>query len=141
MSENGFCPMNDNQDCRQNRYRFVIACYCTCGHYLNHLLPDCFQISYINYFCRTLAQVRILDLSDNQDGRQDGRHLSVYICGHSNLVIYHPSSSKFQIWITFIKLLFMSEYGSCPMNDNQDCRQNRHPLLIAEHYAGPFVGV
>ena len=23
----------------------------------------------------------------------------------------------------FIKLLIMSEYGVCPMNDNQDCRQ------------------
>ena len=41
----------------------------------------------------------------------------------------------------FIKLLFMSEYGFCPMNDHQYCRRNRYPLFTAGHYAGPFVGV
>ena len=35
--------------------------------------------------------------------------------------------------ISCIKLLFMSEYGFCPMNDNQDCRQNG-----SGHYAGPL---
>ena len=34
-----------------------------------------------------------LGLSHNQDGRQNGLHLSAYTCGHSNLVIYHPISS------------------------------------------------
>ena len=68
----------------------------------------------MDYFYQTL------DLSDNQDGCQNGRHLSVYTCGHSNLVIYHLISSKFHIWTTFIKLLFMSEYGFCQMNDNHD---------------------
>ena len=77
--------------------------------YLNHLLPDYLQILYMDYF------YQILGLSDNQDGHQNGRHLSVYTCGHSNLVIYHPISSKFYIWATFIKLLFMSEYGFCPV--------------------------
>ena len=71
----------------------------------------------MDYFYQTLAQVLIWALSDNQDGCQNGRHLSVCTCGHSNLVIYHPISSKFYIWTTFIKLLFMSEYGFCPMND------------------------
>ena len=95
--------------------------------YLNHLIPNCLQISYIDYFYQTHAQVLIWALSDNQDGRQSGRHLSVYTCGHSNLVIYHPISSKFYIWTTFIKLLFMSEYGFCPMNDYQDICQNGYP--------------
>ena len=35
----------------------------------------------------------------------------------SNLVIYHPISSKFHILATFIKLLLMSRYGFCQMND------------------------
>ena len=61
--------------------------------YLNHLLPDCLQISYIDYFYQTLTQVLILALSNNQDGRQNCHHLSVYTCGHSNLVIYHLISS------------------------------------------------
>ena len=55
--------------------------------YLNHLLPNYLQISYMDYFYQTLA------LSDNQDGRQNGRQLSVYTCGHSILAIYHPISS------------------------------------------------
>ena len=38
----------------------------------------------MDYFYQNLA------LSDNQDGHQNGRHLSVYTCGHSILVIYHP---------------------------------------------------
>ena len=91
----------------------------------------------MDYFYQTLG------LSDNQDGCQNGHHLSVYSCGHSNLVIYHPISSKFhiQIWTTFIKLLFMSEYGFCQMNDHQVFRQKGYPIFTAGHQAGPFVGV
>ena len=85
----------------------------------------------MDYFYQTLG------LSDNQDGR----HLSVYTCGHSNLVIYHPISSKFHIWTTFIKLLFMTEYGFCQMNDYLDFSQNEYPLFAAGHQARPFVGV
>ena len=70
--------------------------------YFNHLLPDYLQILYMDYFYQTLC------LSDNQDGRQSGRHLSVYTCGHSNLVIYHPISSKFYIYG-----LLSSNYCSC----------------------------
>ena len=43
--------------------------------------------------------------------------------------------------VVIIKLLFISEYGFCLMNDNQDGRQNGYPLFTAGHYAGPFVGV
>ena len=49
---------------------------------------------------------------------------------------YHPVSSKFHIWTTFIKLLVMSKYGFCPMNYYQVCRQNRYPLFTAGHYVG-----
>ena len=106
--------------------------------YLSHLLADCIQISYMDYFYQTLAKFRIRALSDNQDDRQNGRHLSVSPCGHSNLVIYHLVSSKFHIWTTFIKLLFMSEYGFCPMNYNQDCRQNGYPLTLQGIIRGPL---
>ena len=41
---------------------------------------------------------------------KNGRRLSFCSCGHSILVIYHPISSKFHIWTTSIKLLFMSAY-------------------------------
>ena len=59
--------------------------------YLSYLfhVPDCFQISYMDYFYQTLALLRIWALSDNQNGHQNGRHLSVCTCEHSNLVIYH----------------------------------------------------
>ena len=99
------------------------------------------MISYMDYFYQTLAQVLIWALSDNQDGCQNGHYLSVCTCGHSNTVIYHPISSKFQIWTTFIVLLFMSKYGFYPMNDYQDFYQNGYPLIAAGHKAGPFVGV
>ena len=35
------------------------------------------------------------------------------------LVIYHPISFKFHVWITFIKLSPKFEYKFCPMNDNK----------------------
>ena len=41
---------------------------------------------------------------DNQDGRQNARHLPVCTRGHPALVIYYPIASNFHIWITFIKL-------------------------------------
>ena len=42
--------------------------------------------------------------NDNQDGQQNGRRLSICFCGQSTLIIYYPITSKFHIWITFIKL-------------------------------------
>ena len=51
----------------------------------------------------------------NEDGWQNGHHLSVFTCGHSTLVIYYMIASKFHIWITFIKLAPKFEYGLCPM--------------------------
>ena len=44
--------------------------------------------------------------NDNQDGRQNGRHLSVCIHrGHSYLVIFDWISSKFHIWVASIKVI------------------------------------
>ena len=105
--EYGFCPTNDNQDGRQNGPRLSVSAVVVT---LSHFLPDCFQISYIDYFYQTLTQVRIWALFDNQDGFQNGRHLSVCTCGRSNLVIYHQISSKFHqtivpvwIWVLYNK--------------------------------------
>ena len=120
-----FNQTNDNQDGRQNG-RCLSICFCGQSTLIIYY-PITSKFYYMDYFYQTLA------LSDNQDGHQNGCHLSVYTCGHSNLVIYHPISSKFHIWTTFIKLLFMSEYGFCPMNDYQDFLQNGYPLFAAGH--------
>ena len=164
--------------------------------YLSHLLPDCFQISYMDYFYQTLTQVWIWALSANQDGLQNGRNLSVSTCGHFNLVIYHPISqvpnfilnsfiihwpnfeygfcltndnynghqngrlwsvcicgnyfshltlisSKFHIWTTFLKLLFISEYRFCLVNIIKILRWSPKLICPFDHrpFAGPLVGV
>ena len=63
-----------------------------CGQFalvdLESFIAGCFQISYMVYFNQPLVQVRTLASSDNQDGCQNGRHLSVCTCGHSNLCSY-----------------------------------------------------
>ena len=96
-------------------------------------------ISFIKLFPKIICGY--YPMNDNQDCHKYGHCLSVCMCGHSNLVIYQSISSKFHIWTTFTKLLFMSEYGFWPTNDNQDGGQNRYPLFTAGHYAGPFIGV
>ena len=50
---------------------------------------------------QTLAQdgIWVCRTTDKQDGRQNGRRLSVCTCGQSNLVIYHPISSKFHTFL------------------------------------------
>ena len=54
-------------------------------------------------------------MRDNQAGRQNGHHLSLYTSGHTTLVIYYPIASKFHIWITFINFSPKFEYGLCPI--------------------------
>ena len=63
------------------------------------------------------------------------------VCGHSNLVIFHWISSKFHIWIAFIKLSPKFEYGSCPTNDKQDGGQNCRHLSVCsfEHSNLSFI--
>ena len=68
-------------------------------------------------------------MKNNQDGRQNGRRLSVSSVVVTLIVSF--LSDFFQV--SCIKLLIMSEYGFCPMNDNQDCRRNG-----SGHYAGPL---
>ena len=87
--------------------------------YLSHLLPDCFQISYIDYFYQTLTQVWIWAMSANQNGFQNGPNLWVCTCRHNNLVNYPPIShvSNF-ILISFIIHWPNFEYGFCLMNDS-----------------------
>ena len=53
----------------------------------------CFKFGY--RFCPT---------NDNQDAQQNGPRLSACTCKHATLDIYYPIASKFNIWITFIKL-------------------------------------
>ena len=92
--------------------------------YLGHLLPDCFQITYMDYFYQTLTKIWIWALSANQDDLQNGHNLLVCTCGHYNVVIYHPISQfpNF-ILISFIIHWPNFEYGFCLMNDNYDGRQ------------------
>ena len=71
----------------------------TCGQFAfvdthSHLSPGCFQIT-MDYFNQMLAQVVTWVLSHTHDGDLNNSHLWVCTCGHSNLVIYHPISSKF----------------------------------------------
>ena len=47
----------------------------------------------------------------------------VRCCGHSNLVIFNRTSSKFHIWFASIKPWFKFEYEFCPTNDNQNGRR------------------
>ena len=42
----------------------------------------------------------------------------VTTCQFALVNIFQAISSKFHIWTTFIKLLFKSENGFCPKNDN-----------------------
>ena len=83
-------------------------------------------------------------MNDNQDGRPPVR-LHQGPCLHVwTLKLDHLSPDFFQIYMltTFIKLLFMSEYGFCPMNTiNHEGGQNGYPIFTAGHYAGPFFGV
>ena len=82
----------------------------------------------MDYFNQTLAKVSKCALCYNQADHQV-----------STLVICHPISSEFHIWTTFIELLVMSDYGFCPMNSNQNCRQTaEYPLFTAGHYVDPL---
>ena len=66
--------MNNNQDGAK-------MASSTCGH--SNLV-----ISYMDYFHQMLAQVRTRVLSHNQDGHQNGHHVSVCTCGCLSPDIY-----------------------------------------------------
>ena len=52
-------------------------------HGIMQALVNGFQKSYMDKFYQSLSQVRMWALSDNQDGHQNGHHISVCICGPS----------------------------------------------------------
>ena len=138
--EYGFCPTSDNHDGRQNgSHPSVSAVVVTLSHFNG--ISSKFHIWIASIKLSFKFEYRFFLMNDKQDGRQNGCRLSVCTCGHSTLVTYYRIASKFHIWTTFNKLLFMSEYGFCPINDNQDCRQNGYQLFIAGHYVGPYVRV
>ena len=121
-----FCPMNGNKIANG---RPLSAC--TCGHsnlVIDHPISSKLHIwiTFIKFFPKIDCGYCLKN--DNQDGCTNGHRLSVCMCGHSNLVIYHPIYSIFYIWTTFIKILFISEYGLCQMNDNQACHQTDIPF-------------
>ena len=58
-------------------------------------------------------EYRFILTNDNQDGRQKGRRLSVCTFGQSTLIIYYPIASKFNRWITLIKLASKFLYWLC----------------------------
>ena len=64
MFEHGFCPIT----------KMAATCRFVHVDILTYLSPDFFQISNMNYFYQTLAQVWIwvCPMSDNQDGLQNG---------------------------------------------------------------------
>ena len=56
-------------------------------------------------FMRVVRQINRQTLRNKEeDGQQNGRGLSIFFCGQSTLIIYYQITSKFHIWITFIKL-------------------------------------
>ena len=67
-------------------------------------------------------------------------HLSVHLlpvlfCGHSYSVIYHLISSKYHVWITFIKLSPKFKYEFCQMSNKQNGVQivRRLSLCLCGH--------
>ena len=59
-----------------------------------------------------------------QDGRQNGRHLSICFCGQSTLIIYYPITAKFHIKLSVCPITKMAT------KNNQDGRQNGRHLSV-----------
>ena len=99
------CRTNDKQNGRQNACLSV----CSCGHSnfkVSHLSPISskfhIRIPFIKLWPK--FKYRFCLKNNNQHGCQNRCGLwSVCTCEHSNLVIYHPIASKFDVWISFIK--------------------------------------
>ena len=131
--------MSDKQDVHQNGGRLWSVC--TWGHsnlvIITKFLPNfIYRLLSSNSFPRSTMDIfrwTITKMATKMVAR-----LSVCICEHSYLVIYHPMSSKFHIWTTFIKLLFMSENWFCLMNNNQGERQNGYPFSLQGIMRGPL---
>ena len=129
MVENGFCPINNYQ----NGPCLLVCTFVHSNLVIYHSIFSKLHI-WIT-FIKLLPKINCgyCPMNHNQDGCTNGCRLSACMCGHSYLVIYHLVSPKFHMWTTFIKLLFMFEYGFCTMNDYEDCHQNGYPLFSAGH--------
>ena len=106
---------------------------CTCGH--SNLViynPMSSKLHIWTNFIKLFPKINFgyCPMNYKQDGCTNGHRLSVCTCGHSNLVIYHPMSSKLHIWTNFIKLFPKINFGYCPMNDKQDGCTNGHRLSV-----------
>ena len=121
----GFCSTNDNQDCRQNGRRLSV---CFCGHAT--------LVIYYRIASKFHIWITFIKLSPNFKYGLCPINKMATTCQlalvDTTLIIYNPISSKFHVWTT-IKLLFMSEYEFCLMNENHDCRQNGYPFFTAGH--------
>ena len=110
--------MKDNQNGRQNG-RCLLVCICVwCrGHSYSVVLIGCLpNLKYGLLPSNSCSSCSSCTTNDNQDGRQNGGHLSVctceLCCGHSNSVIFNQISFKLDICIASINLSFKLEYGT-----------------------------
>ena len=103
----------------------------------SHLFSHFYQIS--SKFCIWIASIklpfkseyRLCPTSDKQDGRQNGRHLSisavVVTLAQSFLIRFLPNI----IYGLLPHLSLKFEYGFCSTSDNQDGRLNSRRLSIS----------
>ena len=107
-----FSPTNYNQNGQQNG-RCISICYCGQSTIIFYnSITSKFHI-WITFIKLSLCPITKLA------AKMAATYQFTLVYTLINLVIYDPISSKFHIWTSFIKLLFMSEYGYCPMNDYQ----------------------
>ena len=122
--------MNYNQDGHQN-VRHCQLSVCTCGHSLTLTFITWFLPNFILWFytfiklfpkidCGFFPMIELITKMTCQNGRR--------LWTLCNLVIYHPISSKFHIWVIFIKLFPKIVCEICVINDNQDGCQNDNSL-------------
>ena len=85
-------------------------------------------MNYLNYTdgankLRPRFKYRFRPMNDNQDGCQNCRRLSVWTCGHSNLVCFQISHLDY-----FYQML--AQVRTWVLSHNQDGRQNGHHLSV-----------
>ena len=87
--------------------------FCCCGRSKIVILIIFFQTSYMDCFHRTLVQVWICVLSDEQLLRWSIKMAVAYqfVFMDTTIILYYPISSKFHTWISFIKLSPTFRYG------------------------------
>ena len=109
-----FCWTNYSQDGQQNGRHLSVYFFLTL--YLSHLLPDFFQVSYMDYLYKTLAQVIIWALSDNQDGHHNLVYSVILISQVMGRFSYCRSTARYSIcyaiiWFTLAVILISQVMG------------------------------